>query len=329
MKSTIYLLLLGIVCSVHTFAQQTFDFFLDPETTGWEYYSDVQSGGFSYAGGQGAINYSIITGTGSQFYHRDLDPILRNNYCVSIKIMPYENNYNTFFPLLLTEAEQQGPNYHPWRENPIGMAAGPLQNLDLIGIEVFGMEIRFVHRNDNLSPGSIIQSLTPACIMSSGGAYWVRLEVSNVTNADIRVFTDEAQTQQIASGQFTIPALEDLTHLYIANGNGNSNTSQYGVLDDYIINNCFLETTEELIQPEALVFPNPADGTATIELSHSFDEIAGIRVIDYSGRIMYQSEVAAGEQNISLPLTHFSNGTYIVDISTSTAHIRKELVVLH
>lgn len=320
-----------IVLSVQS--QILYDFSNNPLSEDWSYYDNYGSSptaGFSYNSTNQSINYALGTGTEISIFHRELPATLRNNYCVSFQITPTSSgNYNTFFPLLLSPVEITGTHLHPWRQNaPNPYTSGPHQNMDLLGIEVFGNQIRFVHRNDNVTGSTTIQSLNPQFDMQANMSYWVQLEVINSTTVDVQVFANGNFVNNIAQDQFTIPVLEDMNHLFIANCNGNSNTNQYGLLDNYRINQCLILELEEPVESfevlELNLYPNPASSKITVEIPNLKDHVI-VEIVDHQGRIVHTTELETFE-SLEINCSDFCNGSYIIRVISTDQIIAKRFV---
>lgn len=223
-------------------AQTIYDFSSNPLTNGWTYYDDygsVPSTGFEYNTNDARIDYHLTTGFDVCILHTQLAATLTKDYCVTFQITTTNlNNDNTWFPLALTPYELTGTDLHPWRKNAINQVAGAMQNIDFLAVEVNDNELRFFNRDNDILTGTSIQSMTPPFMLQTNTTYWVKLEISNTTTATLSVYQDAGFNTQLGSSTFTIPVLDDMNHLYIANGNGNNTTNQYGYLDDYRIDIC-------------------------------------------------------------------------------------------
>ncbi|MCO5260597.1 MAG: hypothetical protein M9916_10680 [Crocinitomicaceae bacterium] len=239
-------ILIQIIVSLLLFeshSQTIYDFSNNPFSSGWNYYDDYNSSpnaGFTYDAINERINYSLNTSVEVSFLHTQLSNPLSKNYCIVFEITPTNaNNYNTFFPLILTPNQVTGSDIHPWRKNKINSnTAGPVQSVDFIAIEIFSNELRFFNHTASNTTNVSIQSMSPAFHLTANTSYWVKLEVMNQTTAIITIYSDYSLNNVLAFSQFTIPVLEDMNHLYIANSNGNSYCTQYGHLDNYYINMC-------------------------------------------------------------------------------------------
>lgn len=249
-----------------SWTQTLYDFSSDPLTNGWSYYDTYStSPEFEYNATSERIDYDIYTSTDISILHRQLPVTLSENYCVSFQITPTNSsNYNTFFPLILTPFEITSPGVHPWRQNATSpSSAGGMQNLDFLAIEVFSNQIRFFSRNNNIGGANLIHPFSPPFYMAVNNHYWVELIISDYTTAEITVYDDAGFTSAIASASYTIPLLDDMNHLYIANSNGNSGCTQEGYLDDYHINYCNSpsDPITEINSPETLNIDVDIDDT--------------------------------------------------------------------
>jgi secreted PhoX family phosphatase len=80
------------------------------------------------------------------------------------------------------------------------------------------------------------------------------------------------------------------------------------------------------------LYPNPANGLATISLILDNNEQITVSVYDVQGREVLPSvkkNLESGEQNILLNTSSLSNGTYIVEITTETYSEKIRVVVMH
>jgi hypothetical protein len=78
----------------------------------------------------------------------------------------------------------------------------------------------------------------------------------------------------------------------------------------------FVGSVQPLIaQISADVFPNPANGAATLHFNAEQQDVYVVEIIDLAGRVIWtKSEKCSGEQNWSLPAS-LSPGTYIVRLA--------------
>lgn len=264
-------------------AQETYSFENDPLANGWTYYDNYNSQpnpGFSHNSTNQALNFELNTGVEVSFLNRTLNNELTSDYCVYFSILPTETNYNTFFPLLLAESKLTGNDLHPWRKNATNGVVGDFQNLDIIGVEVLGLQIRFVHRNDN-NANNLIQSLNTPFYMVANQKYYVKLSVVNGTQASITISNNSAFSSVLAESTYTIPMLNNMNEIYIANCNGNSNTSQFGLLDDYTFSEgCTLNIHSEVNEEPKIVY-NIESELIEIESNKSFEKVT---VYDVTGK---------------------------------------------
>lgn len=318
MKKLILLSLLGIAPILNS--QVWYDFTADPLTNGWSYYDDYASPGtpdFNHNMANGNIEYALTNNTQSSIFHTQLDSTLSKDYCVSFKITPTDvNNYNSFFPLLLAPYEIGGSDPHPWRMNGISPSTcGAIQNLDLIGVMIQGTEIQFLHRDNDIVTGTTVQSFSSPFNMQTNYDYWIKLDVSNTTTVNFSVYQDAAFTNQLATETFTIAILDDMNHLYIADGNGNSTTTQFGILDDYKVNMCSVEGLEEEIIAEdnLYVYPNPVSNVTNVDLpaNHGYDLL---KVMDFQGKLIMTQAISEFEQTVAIDCETLAAGSYFVTL---------------
>jgi len=85
------------------------------------------------------------------------------------------------------------------------------------------------------------------------------------------------------------------------------------------------------IRPEHIsIFPNPADREMAVELPGPVKEDTPIRLVDQVGRIVFNSEIRAGNNTTTIGIREFSGGLYILQIgSNKTSVARKKVMILH
>ncbi|MCI4648400.1 T9SS type A sorting domain-containing protein [Phaeodactylibacter sp.] len=96
----------------------------------------------------------------------------------------------------------------------------------------------------------------------------------------------------------------------------------------------FFETFTATIEPEPQssisVYPNPSEGTITVDLSHTrFQQPNSlqIRCTDLQGRTLIVSDVEPFESTLELALPNMPNGTYILSLSDGRQIWRQKIVV--
>lgn len=321
-------------CTVSIALQaQSFDFSTNPFSNGWTSVDETtSSNSFTYSGTE-SISYNITSSTETAVMHTPItSTAIANNFCASFKITPSNpNNYNTFFPMLLAPQAQPGPDFHPWRKNPLDPnIAGDPQNINLIGVAITHSELKFLHREGNSMTSSILQSFSSPLNLAANTSYWVKLSVMNGTQANLSVYSDADMTMELRNQDYTIPDLGAFTELYITNCNGNSATDQQGTLDDYLINNCAiplgLNESTSLSAEDITLFPDPTSGAFKLHLpeGHNFQNLS---IYDASQRLVARLEVDVQSNLISYDCSSFGSGVYTIILSGSNSRMSKRLVV--
>lgn len=77
------------------------------------------------------------------------------------------------------------------------------------------------------------------------------------------------------------------------------------------------------------LWPNPADGSATLYFASDRNQRITLRVFDFSGRVVYQqnSEITKGNNALALQLGQLSAGTYTVQVQHADGVSTEKLVV--
>lgn len=325
----IYLTISSLSIVLFSFSQTiTYDFNQDPLANGWSSVIDAGSGnGITYNSSQQNVLVDISTGVEKNFIHTTLPYTLKDHFCVSFKIRPEAYNQNSFFPLILTPTSLPQPNDHPWRMNtPDGSTVGAIQTMDLLGVFVTHMEIKFINRNDNTINANSIVSYSSPFYMNPNTDYWVKLELVNPTSTRLTVYSDAAMTNELRNQLFVTPVLDAFNELYIANCNGNSYTSIVVKLDDYVINKCSVVGVQEQTMNENtwVIFPNPTVNSFEINGSN---QIESIQVFDMKGAkvdfeyttFLNGAKVILGDQT--------STGFYLVEIKDVLGNSSKSKIL--
>jgi hypothetical protein len=329
MKKITLLLTASLSSCVLVAQTVTYDFSQDPIANGWTSVIEPGSGaGITYDASGNQLSFDITTGVENNFIHRTLPYSLNDRFCVSFKIHPDATNQNTFFPLLLSPNAMSGSDIHPWRlnANPNGSAGNP-QNLDLLGVCVTNMEIKFLNRNGNLFDASTLLSFTQPFNMTANVDYWIKLEVEDATHTRLYVYSDAAMSNELRNQLFTMPDLESFNEIYITNCNGNSGTYIVGKLDDYIINLCSVADIEEtaIAAPVWQMYPNPSANVFEINGTETIDRIL---VYDLKGdKVSFTSSIVANSASVELS-NDLVNGVYLVEIVAANGSSSKMRLTL-
>jgi hypothetical protein len=76
------------------------------------------------------------------------------------------------------------------------------------------------------------------------------------------------------------------------------------------------------------IFPNPAGDKATVLFNSSTDETAQLRIVDNTGRSVYQQNITVmkGKNNFDLMVNKLSTGLYFIDIAGKTINAKIKLI---
>ncbi len=287
-------------------------------TDDWDYYdnfSSIPEASFTYDAINERIRYDVTTGTETSFMRVALNDsiggfygVFDHYYSASFKITPDNGNTSSFIPLLLSADSLTQPNNHPWRTDNAGGGAGALQDLDILGINISGSEVRLISRDDDNSATTV--SFTSPFMMTAEEDYWIRIESSGATEVIMSVYSDEDMLDELASQEITIPSLKSFKFLYLANSNGNTASDQHGYLDDYIVkkgdvDNVVLHTfTNDLENP--FVSPNPVSERLFLS-----DELNFNNLNIYNSQGMKES-ASVNQESKTIDVSEMSAGLYIL-----------------
>ncbi len=77
------------------------------------------------------------------------------------------------------------------------------------------------------------------------------------------------------------------------------------------------------------VYPNPANNFTTISFNLPTKDIVNIQILDITGKTVYKESIEfyQGTQELDINTSNFSNGTYVVNVTTSNNSLSKKLVI--
>jgi hypothetical protein len=78
----------------------------------------------------------------------------------------------------------------------------------------------------------------------------------------------------------------------------------------------------------ALVYPNPAKRSLTVDLQNALTENSNLVISDLSGRILLQKQVPGGINNINLQVDQVPAGRYFIRISNHNEVINRSFVII-
>lgn len=74
------------------------------------------------------------------------------------------------------------------------------------------------------------------------------------------------------------------------------------------------------------VYPNPGNGTFNLVYSNKTGEVVNIQVTDAQGRVVYTNSTSSTSIEEVIDITNSANGVYLVELSTSTYKLMKQLI---
>lgn len=86
-------------------------------------------------------------------------------------------------------------------------------------------------------------------------------------------------------------------------------------------------SVNELRQPiQYEIYPNPSANQITISLNEN-TAIDQIRIVDLSGKVVFETNVRLNSSKITVPVHQLSNGTYVLTVGSGGAQTSKKIVV--
>lgn len=86
----------------------------------------------------------------------------------------------------------------------------------------------------------------------------------------------------------------------------------------------------DILENSVKIYPNPASEYINIDLSNSVSNFKVINLFDISGKLLYSNNLSqVPNQIVSIPLTHFQNGTYLLKLNGINSNtITKKIIIL-
>ena len=101
-----------------------------------------------------------------------------------------------------------------------------------------------------------------------------------------------------------------------------------GEVEDYTINVLPTLTVEQFGFDNFKVFPNPNNGTFTIQLNGSLERNINIALYDISGRIIFNKSFQnVGDFNQEIQLNHVQSGLYILNVNDGFRKTTRKLII--
>ena len=82
-------------------------------------------------------------------------------------------------------------------------------------------------------------------------------------------------------------------------------------------------------QLEMELLPNPTDGTFAVEFASILENTARMTIMDMTGRLVQEYQLAAGTHRATASLQGHASGTYLVRIATDQMHHVERLMLVH
>jgi hypothetical protein len=95
------------------------------------------------------------------------------------------------------------------------------------------------------------------------------------------------------------------------------------------LNQCPVGIEEQLPEASIIVYPNPTNGTTSIQCDRWDNLQCEIRIIDLSGRVVFsQTDMLLGHAAVQLDLNELSKGTYVLEVSTDKGTTSKKINII-
>lgn len=83
---------------------------------------------------------------------------------------------------------------------------------------------------------------------------------------------------------------------------------------------------EEFVGANFSIYPNPMTNELVITINNALTEQPSIRILDASGRVVYTRKLQAETGTTNVPVSEFSNGLYVLELTTSQGIYTKKLI---
>lgn len=92
-----------------------------------------------------------------------------------------------------------------------------------------------------------------------------------------------------------------------------------------------MNTKSNILENSIEIYPNPAQDIAYLNLNMKENSSVNVRILNLSGQIVYEFanpiNIYSGENNILINTQNFTNGVYIVTVSTNQETLNSRLII--
>lgn len=163
-----------------------------------------------------------------------------------------------------------------------------------------------------------------------------KLSWTSSDESDVAYYSIEKSTNNTdwSSVQFVSPQMKGGVNSYEINDGNLSEGITYYRLKTFQKNNKVTISTIKQVdnkvnQFSILVTPNPASSRAFVHINSNISEEATLELINSLGEVVYKQnmKINSGTNSIELPVVNLANGTYVVNLTTTTKSLRKTFIV--
>jgi len=86
---------------------------------------------------------------------------------------------------------------------------------------------------------------------------------------------------------------------------------------------------DEIVEESISIYPNPGNGVFNVNITSNTNNSYHLRVIDISGKMIYETDVECSVGNNSIPVAidNIQSGSYSLIISNNAQIISKQLII--
>ena len=102
--------------------------------------------------------------------------------------------------------------------------------------------------------------------------------------------------------------------------------SNFIIKSDYIIV-CGVGVDEAILEESMSVYPNPAQGSFTLDLGHTMKDVQ-VNVIDTKGKVVYQRLYSGEHNKMLIDLSDYPAGIYMLRVQSGDIHIDRKVTMV-
>ena len=183
----------------------------------------------------------------------------------------------------------------------------------------YGLLEGFPAGGANILDVVIDQQVSPAVIDNEELTVFVEVEQgTDLTQIIPEIFISPAASIDPPGGtmqDFTFPVTYTVT-----SENGQT-------VNDWVVTVTITTSIAELVEPEIVIYPNPAGDFIHLQSEIFSQQFAIVEVFDLRGRKLLEKQIPAGSEKVEMDVSSLKSGIYFCRISTEEYSVTKKMII--